>query len=145
MTPGHGAGRTTNEANPSNFVLRGCARVDERLSDDGQDGVDAVCDLNVQNKLRVLQNVDPEPQRETVNKQTSRRVKSEKLSNSISPSRCDSPVGLPDVHGVWIIDSVFVRHVIQKVEEEPDGDGRRTLCVEDGHKDVIHELLQRPL
>lgn len=56
-----------------------------------------------------------------------------------------SPVGLPDVDRLRVIDAVFFRHVVQEVEEEADGDGRRTLGAEDGHKHVVYELLQRPL
>jgi len=59
-------------------VLRGGARVDEGLSDDRQDGIDAVGHLNVQNKLRVLQNVDPEPERET---ERDRRVRDRRVRN----------------------------------------------------------------
>lgn len=58
---------------------------------------------------------------------------------------CPSPVGLPDVDGLWVIDAVFLCHVIQEIKEEPDGNGRRTLRAEDRNEDVIHELLQRPL
>lgn len=56
-----------------------------------------------------------------------------------------SPVGLPDVDCLWVIDAVFFRHVVQEVEEESHSDGRRTLCAEDGHKHIIYKLLQRPL
>lgn len=62
-----------------------------------------------------------------------------------APGATFSPVGLPDVDRLRVIDTVFFRHVVQKVEEESDGDGRRTLCAEDGHKHIIYELLQRPL
>lgn len=51
-------------------MLRGGARVYEGLSDDRQNGVDAVGHLNVQNELRVLQDVDPEPKRETGGRKT---------------------------------------------------------------------------
>lgn len=61
-------------------------------------------------------------------------------------SRCAaSPVGLPDVNGLRVVDAVFLRHVVQEVEEESDGDGRRTLRTEDRHEDVVHKLLQCPL
>lgn len=49
---------------PSHFVLGGGAGVDEGLSDDRQHGVDAVAHLDVQDELRVLQDVHPEPERE---------------------------------------------------------------------------------
>lgn len=56
-----------------------------------------------------------------------------------------SPVGLPDVDRLRVIDAVLLRHVVQEVEEESDGDGGRTLGAEDGHKHVVYKLLQGPL
>lgn len=38
------------------------AGVDEGLGDHGQTGVDVVCLVNVEHKLRVFQDVDPKPQ-----------------------------------------------------------------------------------
>lgn len=58
---------------------------------------------------------------------------------------CASPVGLPDVDSFWVVNSMFLSHVVQKVEEKPHGDRRRTLCTEYRHKHVIHKLLQCPL
>lgn len=48
---------------PSHFVLGGGAGINKSLSDDGQDGVYAVCYLHVEHELRVLQDVHPESQR----------------------------------------------------------------------------------
>ena len=62
----------TDRSYPSHFVLGGGAGVDEGLSDDRQNGVDAVAHLNIQNKLRVLQDVHPEPERETGDRETDR-------------------------------------------------------------------------
>lgn len=59
--------------------------------------------------------------------------------------RRSSPVGLPDVDRLWVVDTMLLRHVVQEVKEESDGDGRRTLCAEDGHKHVVYKLLQCPL
>lgn len=56
-----------------------------------------------------------------------------------------SPISLPDVDGFGVVDAMFLRHVVQEVKEESDSDGRRTLCAEDCHKDVVHKLLQCPL
>lgn len=41
------------------------ARVHEGLRDDGQHGVDVVRVLHVEDELRVLEDVDPEAQRQT--------------------------------------------------------------------------------
>lgn len=127
---------------PAHFVLRGGAGVDEGLRDDRQDGVDAVGHLNVQNKLRVLQDVHPEPERETAGG-GDRRVRGTESPGV--PLTWFSPVGLPDVDRLRVVDAVLLRHVVQEVKEESDGNRRRTLGAEDGHKDVVHELLQRPL
>lgn len=62
--------RETGWPYPSHFVFGGGAGVDEGLSDNRQDGVDAVRDLNIQHELRVLQDVHPEPERETGERQT---------------------------------------------------------------------------
>lgn len=129
---------------PSHFVFGGGAGVDEGLSDDGEHGVDAVGHLNVQNELRVLQDVDPEPQRETGDIELERVVGDSEIRD-MHPGVLASPVGLPDVDGLRVVYSVFLRHVVQEVEEKPDCDGRRTLGAEDGHEDIVHELLQRPL
>lgn len=58
---------------------------------------------------------------------------------------CCSPVGLPDVDSLGVVDAVLLCHVIQEVKEESDGDRRRALCAEDRHEDIVHKLLQRPL
>lgn len=58
---------------------------------------------------------------------------------------CFSPVCLPDVDGLGVVDAMFLCHVVQEVEEESDCNGRRTLRTEDRHEDVVHKLLQRSL
>lgn len=58
---------------------------------------------------------------------------------------CVLPVGLPDVDCLRVINAVFLSHVIQEVKEKSDSDWRRTLRTKDGHKDIVHKLLQRPL
>lgn len=42
------------------------AGINESLSDDGEAGVDVVCLVNVEDKLGVLQNVYPEPERKAM-------------------------------------------------------------------------------
>lgn len=130
-------------------MLRGGARVYEGLSDDRQNGVDAVGHLNVQNKLRILQDVDPEPERETGERPRWVRERERggvhRLKSRSGYRTCASPVGLPDVDSLWVVDSMFLGHVVQKVKEKPHSDRRRTLCTEYRHKDVIYKLLQRPL
>lgn len=56
-----------------------------------------------------------------------------------------SPVGLPDVDRLRVVDTVLFCHVVQEVKEESDSNRRRTLCAEDGHKHIVDKLLQRPL
>lgn len=56
-----------------------------------------------------------------------------------------SPVGLPDVDRLGVIDTMLFCHVVQEVKEESDSNRRRTLCAEDGHKHIVDKLLQRPL
>src|SRR4029434_8631558 len=53
-------------AHPAQFVLGNGAGVHEGLGDDGQHGVHVVGRLNVKDELRVLHDVDPEPQWQTV-------------------------------------------------------------------------------
>lgn len=62
--------RGTDRSYPSHFVLRGGAGVDEGLGDDREDGVDAVGHLDVQDELRVLQDVHPESEREAGDRQS---------------------------------------------------------------------------
>ena len=59
-----------------------------------------------------------------------------------------SPVALPGVADVGVMDAVLVSLLIQKVEHVLDGQGQGGAPVrraEDGLKKVIHELLQRAL
>lgn len=50
---------------PSQLVVGDGARVHEGLRDDGQNGVHVIRVLHVENELRVLEDVDPEAQRQT--------------------------------------------------------------------------------
>lgn len=127
---------------PSHFVLRRGAGVDEGLSNDRQDGVNAVRHLNIQNELRIFQDVHPEPERETGDKQTRQR---HRKGNMCQHPADGSPVGLPNMHSFWVVNAMFLSHVIQEVEEESDSNRRSPFGAQDGHKDVIDKLLQCPL
>ena len=59
-----------------------------------------------------------------------------------------SPVALPGVADVRVVDAVLVRLLVQKVEHVLDGQGQGRPAVrraEDGLEQVVHELLQRAL
>lgn len=60
----------------------------------------------------------------------------------------DSPVALPCVSDVRVVDAVFVGLLIQEVEHVFDGQWQGAASVggaEDGLKEIIHKLLQRAL
>lgn len=138
--------RQTRGSYPSHFVLGGGAGVDEGLSNDGQHGVDAVAHLHVQDELRVLQDVHPEPEREAEHRRAGqvRWVGRGWKGRSLQVATA-SPVGLPDVDRLRVVDAMFLRHVVQEVEEEADSDGRRPFGAKNSYENVIHKLLQRPL
>lgn len=52
-------------AHPSQLVVCDGARIHEGLGDDGQHGVHVVGGLHVEDELGVLEDIDPEPQRQT--------------------------------------------------------------------------------
>lgn len=138
--------RRTGGSYPSHFVLGGGAGVDEGLSDDGQHGVDAVAHLDVQDELRVLQDVHPEPKWQAEHTGVGRSDRKGGAERGRSPQVATaSPVGLPDVNRLRVVDAVLLRHVVQEVEEEADGDGRRPLGAEDRYENVVYKLLQCPL
>lgn len=57
-----------------------------------------------------------------------------------------SPVGLPDVQGVWVRDAPFVSLLLQEVKEVFDSQGRAVQRdAEDGLEEVIQELLKSSL
>lgn len=59
-----------------------------------------------------------------------------------------SPVALPCVSHVRVVDVVFVGLLIQEVKHVFDGQWQGAAsvgCAEDGLKEVVHELLQRAL
>lgn len=61
-------------------------------------------------------------------------------------NRALSPVGLPDVQGVWVRDAPFVSLLLQEVKEVFDSQGRAVRRdAEDGLKEVIQELLKSSL
>lgn len=60
----------------------------------------------------------------------------------------DSPVALPCVSDVWVMDVVFVGLLIQEVKHVFDRQWQGTApvgCAEDGLKQIVHKLLQRAL
>ena len=64
------------------------------------------------------------------------------------PLALHSPIALPGVADVRVVDAVLVRLLVQKVEHVLDGQGqgRAAVCrAEDGLEQVVHELLQRAL
>lgn len=70
------------------------------------------------------------------------------LSPSGLPLVLHSPVALPGVADVRVVDAVLVRLLVQKVEHVLDGQGQGRPAVrraEDGLEQVVHELLQRAL
>ena len=50
-------------AHPSQLVVSDGAGIHKSLGDDGQHGIHVVRGLHVKDELRVLQDIDPEPQR----------------------------------------------------------------------------------
>lgn len=57
-----------------------------------------------------------------------------------------SPVGLPDVQGVWVRDAPFVSLLLQEVKKVLDSQGRAVRRdAEDGLEKVIQELLESSL
>lgn len=59
-----------------------------------------------------------------------------------------SPVALPRVTDVRVMDAMFVRLLIQEVEHVFDGERERTATIhraEERLKQIIHKLLQRAL
>lgn len=57
-----------------------------------------------------------------------------------------SPVGLPDVQGVWVCDAPFVSLLLQEVKKVFDSQGRAIWRdAEDGLEEVIQELLESSL
>lgn len=57
-----------------------------------------------------------------------------------------SPVGLPDVQGVWVCDAPFVSLLLQEVKKVFDSQGRAVRRdAEDGLEEVIQELLKSSL
>lgn len=64
------------------------------------------------------------------------------------PTSPHSPVALPGVAYVRVMNAMFISLFIQEVEHVFDSQwqGRATVgCAEDGLKEVIHKLLQRAL
>lgn len=57
----------------------------------------------------------------------------------------DTPVRFPDVQGLWVLNAVLLRQLIQEVKQVLDGDGHGPVHAEDGLEGVIHKLLQRAL
>lgn len=55
------------------------------------------------------------------------------------------PVGLPDVDGVFVLDVMFLRLLIQEVEEVLDGRRHRVPGCQHTLEEVVHKLLQRAL
>jgi len=49
------------------------------------------------------------------------------------------------VNCLWVIDAVFLCHVVQEVKEESDSDGWRPFRTQYGYKDIIYKLLQSTL
>lgn len=59
-----------------------------------------------------------------------------------------SPVALPCVSDVRVVDVVFVSLLIQEVKHVFDGQWKGAAsvrCAEDGLKEIVHKLLQRTL
>lgn len=54
----------------------------------------------------------------------------------------DTPVRLPDVQGLRVLNAVLLRQLIQEVKQVLDGDGHGPVHAEDGLEGVIHKLLQ---
>lgn len=67
----------------------------------------------------------------------------EKADGGAAPhNQTFSPVGLPDVQGVWVRDAPFVSLLLQEVKEVLDSQGRAVeRDAEDGLEEVIQELL----
>lgn len=106
--------------------------------------------IDVKHKLGILQDVHPEAQRQTA--QRERNGTFQKTCAARRPEATSSteirrlPVGFPDVQRVRVRDAPLVRLLLQEVKEVFDGQGgafRRD--AEDGLEEVIQELLQSPL
>ena len=97
-------------------------RVHERLGDNGQARVDNVGLVDVEHEIRILDQIDPKAQRQTV--------------------------GFPRVDHLRIGDAVLQRLVVQEVEHVLDGQGECRAAVgdaEDRLEQVVDVLLQRDL
>lgn len=106
--------------------------------------------IDVKHKLGILQDVHPEAQR-----QTAQRERNETFQKTCAARRPEGtssteirrlPVGFPDVQRVRVCDAPLVRLLLQEVKEVFNGQGgafRRD--AEDGLEEVIQELLQSPL
>lgn len=49
------------------------------------------------------------------------------------------------MHRFWVVNTVFLCHVVQKVKEESDGDRWRPFGAQYGYEHVIDKLLQSAL
>lgn len=103
-------------------MIRRGAAVHERLGNDGEARVHDVRLVNVKDEVRILDQVDPEPQ--------------------------GQQIALPRVHDLRIGDLMVQRLVVQKVEHVLDGQrqGRAPVrCAEYRLEQIVDELLQRAL
>lgn len=136
------------------------AGVHESLGDDGEHGVHVLGRLDVKDELWVLDDVDPEAQRQTEGTGGQACVYTQ-----LSQQRCHVtpnpnpkpnpsltltltltvPVGLPDVDGLRVRDAMLSRLLVQQIEEVFHGQWDRTAGAEDDGEQVIHKLLQRSL
>lgn len=80
-------------------MLSDGAGVHESLGNDGENGVHMVGSLDVKNKLRIFDDVDPEAQRQTEDR-TPQCCLNTPLPIKMSFELGDIPVGLPDVYSV---------------------------------------------
>lgn len=121
------------------------AGVHESLGDDGEHGVHVLRRLDVKDELWVLDDVDPEAQRQAEGTGGQACV-----LHTASQPRCHVtsgavPVGLPDVDGLRVRDAMLSRLLVQQIEEVLHGQRDRTAGAEDDGEQVIHKLLQRSL
>ncbi len=68
---------------PAKFMLCGSAGVHECLSNNWQNRVHIIWHLHIEDELRVLYNVDPEPQRQTRTKRQPNQIIKKLLSNTL--------------------------------------------------------------
>lgn len=107
--------------------------------------------MDVEHKLRILNDVHPEPERKAADRQETGDASLNPVTSHEKRLRCRfcfSPVALPGVSHIRVADLSFVSLFVQEVEHVFDSQWESRASVGGAKhclKQVVHKLLQCPL